>query len=207
MLASYIRKNQNDWDEYLPLVAQAYNTTISDATGMTPYFLMYGREMNMASEEHNETTNVEDFHEMVVRVKEIQQWYWSYAGERVVKNSENHNRVPAERLVYKPYAVGDFFYHRVVPKRAYKSVNEEKAEKISSKLQFRYVGPYMVTEVISPILYTAVIHGKTKRVHSLNMKPASTGRRKDKSKKGMHRSEESQQEEPRSRTSRGVMIL
>ena len=186
MLASYIKKNQNDWDEYLPLVSQAYNSVCNDATGFTPYFLMYGREMNMASEDHTESVNVDDFHDMVVRVKEIQQWYWNYVGERVVKNSENMTSrvIPVERLVYKPYVVGDFFYHRVVPKRAYKSVNEEKAEKISSKLQFRYVGPYMVTEVVSPVVYGATIHGKYKRVHSLNMKPASTGR-KDKSRRGL----------------------
>ncbi len=177
MLASYIKKNQTDWDEFLPLVAQAYNTTINSATGMTPYFLMYGREMNMASEEHTASVNVEDFHDMISRVKEIQQWYWAYAGSRVVKNSENTNRVPAERLAYKPYQVGDFFYHRVVPQRGHKNENEEKMQKISSKLQFRYVGPYMVDEVVSPIVYRTTVHGKTKRVHAINMKPASVGRK------------------------------
>jgi hypothetical protein len=173
MLQSYIQSNQLDWDEYLPLVAQAFNNTINDATGMTPFFLMFGHEMNMAAEEHIDEMEVEDFHETVRRHKEVQQWCWWYVGNRVVKNVETFNRVPAERLQFRPYRHGDFFYLRVVPKRVYRSEKDEKAHYISSKLQFRYTGPYMIHECISPVLYSSYIHGKLKRVHAINMKPAS----------------------------------
>eukprot|EP01034_Spumella_vulgaris_P021959 gene21959-28040_t len=173
MLQSYISANQQDWDEYLPHVAQAFNNTINSATGFSPYYLMFGTEMNMASEDHVVAMDVEDFHDLVRRTKEVQQWCWQYVGSRVVENSNHHNRVPRERLAFKPYNSGDFFFLRVVPKRLYKSENEEQAYHISAKLQFRYTGPYMVSEVISPVLYTASIHGKVKRVHAINMKPAS----------------------------------
>jgi hypothetical protein len=82
------------------------------------------------------------------------------------------NRPPLERLEFKPYEVGDFFYLRVVPKSTYKSKDEEEALKLSAKLQFRYCGPYMVTEVVLPILYKANIHGVVTTVHAVNMKPA-----------------------------------
>jgi hypothetical protein len=173
MLQSYINDNQQDWDEYLPHVAQAYNNTVNSATGMTPYYLMFGTEMNMASEEHTESMDAVDFHELVRRTKEVQQGCWQYVGDRVVDNSNRHNVVPRERLAFKPYEAGDYFYLRVVPKRFYKSENEEQAYQISAKLQFRYTGPYMVSAVISPVLYESQIHGKVKRVHAINMKPAS----------------------------------
>jgi hypothetical protein len=176
MLQSYIQSNQKDWDEYLPLVAQAFNNTVNDATGMTPFFLMFGHEMNMASEDHVDEMEVEDFHETVRRHKEVQQWCWWYVGNRVVKNVDKFNKVPVERLQFKPYKHGDFFYLRVVPKRVYKSEKDEKAHQISSKLQFRYTGPYMIHDVISTVLYSSYIHGKLKRVHAINMKPASRTR-------------------------------
>ena len=38
---------QDDWDTFLPTCQLMYNTTVSTATGYTPYFLMYGRECRM----------------------------------------------------------------------------------------------------------------------------------------------------------------
>eukprot|EP01034_Spumella_vulgaris_P022164 gene22164-28272_t len=179
MLQSYIHSNQQDWDDYLPLVAQAYNTTCNSATGFSPYFLMFGREMNMASEGHLEQMEVEDFHEMVRRTKEVQEWCWHYAGNKVSDNTVKFNRVPLERLPFKPYEAGDFFYLRVVPKRLYKNEMEEKAHQISAKLQFRYTGPYMVHEQLSPVLYSAYIHGKLKRCHAINMKPSAKSSKRE----------------------------
>ncbi len=61
---------------------------------------------------------------------------------------------------------------RVVPQRRYKSTADEEAQQISSKLQYRYVGPYMIHEVLMPVLYSAMIHGKLVTVHAINIKPA-----------------------------------
>ena len=155
MLQSYIESSQEDWDEHLPLVAQSYNNTINSATGFTPYFMMHGTEMSYPSEEHLEALDADDFHYMTQRSKEVMEWCWSYAGRRVVSNSEKANKVPAERLVFRPYEVGDFFFLRVVPKSTYKSKAEEEAIQVSSKLQFRYTGPYQVLKVLMPVLYQA----------------------------------------------------
>ena len=43
-LALYVRSQQVDWDIFLPSVVYAYNTSISETTGDTPFFLTYGRE-------------------------------------------------------------------------------------------------------------------------------------------------------------------
>ncbi len=173
MLQSYIADNQSDWDEYLPLVAQAYNNTINDATGFTPYFLLHGTEMNYPAEEHLAALDADEFHQLTYRSKEVMEWCWAYTGKRVVDNSTKLNKkVHPERLQFKPYVIGDWFYLRVVPKSTYKSKDEEEALQISSKLQFRYTGPYRVHEVLLPILYTAMIHGELRTVHALNMKPA-----------------------------------
>jgi hypothetical protein len=177
MLTAYVKENQEDWNEHLPLIAQMYNSTINSATGMTPYYLVHGTEMNNPTQEHIEEMSVDDYHQTVRRTKEIQQWCWTYAGSRGEQNKTNYNRIPAEKLEFVPYEVGDFFYTRVIPKRAPKNRKQEARLILSSSLQFRYAGPYIITEVISPILYKAVIHNKERIVHALNMKAANRKRK------------------------------
>lgn len=50
LLQGHIQKNETDGDEYR---TQGHYTTVNEATGMTPYWLMmmYGCEMTLASED------------------------------------------------------------------------------------------------------------------------------------------------------------
>ena len=36
--------NQRRWDDFLPVVSWAYNTTVNNTTGFTPFRAMFGRE-------------------------------------------------------------------------------------------------------------------------------------------------------------------
>ena len=44
VLRKFADKNQSDWDEFLPHAIYAYNTAEHEATGLTPYFMLYGIE-------------------------------------------------------------------------------------------------------------------------------------------------------------------
>ncbi|KIH61298.1 integrase core domain protein [Ancylostoma duodenale] len=44
MLSKFINIKQEDWDLFIPCVAFCYNTSVNEATGETPYFLMFGRD-------------------------------------------------------------------------------------------------------------------------------------------------------------------
>ncbi|KHJ88557.1 integrase core domain protein [Oesophagostomum dentatum] len=44
MLSKFINIKHEDWDLFLPCVSFCYNTSINEATGETPYFLMFGRD-------------------------------------------------------------------------------------------------------------------------------------------------------------------
>ena len=44
MLSSYCNAFQDNWDDYLAVVAHYYRTTYNDAIKMTPYQALYGRE-------------------------------------------------------------------------------------------------------------------------------------------------------------------
>jgi uncharacterized membrane protein len=47
MIRTYVNKKQDDWDELLPYLSFAYNTSVHASTGASPYFLLYGREATL----------------------------------------------------------------------------------------------------------------------------------------------------------------
>ena len=44
MLATTTRNHPFDWEDQLPIVCIAYNTSVQASTGYTPFFLMFSRE-------------------------------------------------------------------------------------------------------------------------------------------------------------------
>jgi len=48
LLGKTIEVHQKDWPQRLPYVVNAYNGCVQEATGFTPNFLMFGRELNVA---------------------------------------------------------------------------------------------------------------------------------------------------------------
>jgi len=40
----YVAKDQKDWDEYMPLVLFAHGTSVCEAIGDSPFYVLYGRE-------------------------------------------------------------------------------------------------------------------------------------------------------------------
>ena len=47
MLAKFVSHNPEEWDQYLPLVSLAYNTSVHESTKFTPCTVMFGREFNL----------------------------------------------------------------------------------------------------------------------------------------------------------------
>ena len=47
MLATAVSDRPFDWEDYLRPLCLAYNTSVHATTGSTPYFLMFGRQVNM----------------------------------------------------------------------------------------------------------------------------------------------------------------
>ena len=45
MLGHVVSESQRDWDVWVPMVMAAYRASMHEATGYSPNFLMYGREI------------------------------------------------------------------------------------------------------------------------------------------------------------------
>ena len=43
-LSMYVSKTQKDWDDFIPLVLFAHRTSVLEAIGDSPFYVLYGRE-------------------------------------------------------------------------------------------------------------------------------------------------------------------
>ena len=43
-LSMYVAKNQKDWDDFIPLILFAHRTSVLEAIGDSPFYVLYGRE-------------------------------------------------------------------------------------------------------------------------------------------------------------------
>ena len=48
MLGTLEEYQKSDWKAHVPSLVHAYNTTIHDSTGCSPYFIMFGRHPRLA---------------------------------------------------------------------------------------------------------------------------------------------------------------
>ena len=146
--------------------------------GYTPFYLMYGRESHdyISSRPTTTSTNsIEDnsIHEYITGLHQALKVAWYEASKQVLNNSDNFNKqhIPKE---FKQFEKGDWFFHSVMARNFYQEIQGKKKKKklLSPKLQYRFAGPFLVVEVYSPVLYTALIHGNLEKVHAINMKHA-----------------------------------
>jgi hypothetical protein len=42
---AFVNEHQNDWDEHLPYISMAYRAAEHETTGITPNYMMLGREV------------------------------------------------------------------------------------------------------------------------------------------------------------------
>jgi hypothetical protein len=82
MLAPYINSNQNNWDQYIPIVLLAYRTCEQSSTGHSPFELLYGREPRLGDlDNFNIGYEPSDF------IRNIH-WRWQVARENCLKQYE-----------------------------------------------------------------------------------------------------------------------
>ena len=154
------------------MVAHAYRTTVNEATGYTPFFLMRGVEARQPSDlwiaeyKHKEK-DLTDFTRGIVDV--LTHTWTHLAAQRTAARVKQ----PRERKQrdFRPYKLGEIFYYERHPKRHVRDPILQEKRKISSKLQPRWTGPNRVTGIITPVTYWGRMeNGRRQRVHALKMK-------------------------------------
>jgi len=136
MIAQFIEGEQESWDNPLPEITLAVNSSISDTTNFSPIFLMQGRDPRMPKALYEEKTRgngntPEDFTIKAAKIKEI--------FEFVKINAERAN-ADLRRREWRP-ALGSL----VLVKQHQLS---RGVDGFAAKLATKYDGPFRVLKFI-----------------------------------------------------------
>jgi hypothetical protein len=209
MLSAYVNVFQNDWDDYLAIVAHYYRTTVSTATGYTPYLMMYGRECRKPDElriqsmgrlSDEEGIFVTDY---VRGLSESMNLIWTMIGDNLEhKATQRNDRVNRSLKQISVFNVGDRVWLEQPPVTTFISQDDHEKYKVKKAFRPRFSGPYEVVKKISPITYVLNIGGQFKhhtidRMKAFKNRPRNVVKKKDLDKV-TKKSEVKEEEENRS---------
>lgn len=156
LLRCHLQERSKDWDEMLPLVADAYRKSEHSTTKFSPFQLVYGRHPVTQMNEHLENDlPTESYCSRLSDVmKRISQWH-----KEALENIQVAKRKTEKESAPGGYEVGDL----VMLRKHNVLVGQTR------KLSAYYDGPYEVVVVQRPD-YVIMINGKERRVHGANLK-------------------------------------
>ena len=166
MLATIVNDVGGGWEDHLPRICFAYNTSEQESTGFTPFYLMFGRQARIPLDLMFKTP--------VIEARSANHYAWTLrqslqdAYELVRKNlktaSYKQKDVYDERVHGKPYKVGDlvWLHNPAIPRG------------LSRKLYCPWTGPHKVVKKLGSVVYRIQdARGRRKRkvVHFNRLKP------------------------------------
>lgn len=146
MIAQLARNQHNKWDENLPEITLAINTSVSEATSYSPAYLVQGREPRLPKALYDEVvigtgTQVRKPEEKASELKEI----FINVRHHLAKAAQDQRRYyNLRRRPWKP-KVGDIVLARTHPL-------SNAVENFAAKLAPKYSGPYEVVSFKSPVI-------------------------------------------------------
>ena len=139
-LRIYCNFQQDDWTTHIPLAEFTYNNTVNTSTQMTPFFANHGhhplfdlsviRESVVPSAESRILQLKTIREDLIANLTSAQESYTHYA---------NRSRLPTPDL-----RIGDLVY---LDRR------HIKTSRPSSKLDYKKLGPFKISEVINPVTF------------------------------------------------------
>ena len=164
MLTTFAKGHRGDWDEHLPFVMLAYRSTVHESTGYMPNQMVFGREVTLPVDlMFGSPPQAGDMPACPVIYVE---WLraalendFEYARKNLRKSAERQKRFYDHKAREPLFKVGDWVY-RYYPPAA------------RAKFGSGWTGPYLVTKVISDLVYEIQLSRKSKPkvVHADDLK-------------------------------------
>ena len=145
MLAKAMSEGQTDWDRHLSAVTAAYNATVQESTGYSPYYILYGSEMRTPLEivaginpVDHEVSSVDEW---VDRKLQILSRAHNIVRENLGRAAERSKTYYDRRVKTKQFEEGQFVW----------VFNPRRYVHKSHKWTMMYYGPYRVEKVLSDV--------------------------------------------------------
>ena len=145
-------KEQTDWDEVIPFLTMAYRSTPQESTGMTPNFLMFGRELSLPVDvmigpcPEPQLSTLEYVQKMQKRLE----YAYKMAREQLKKSAERQGKLYDRRKTEDTYQLGDLVWY----------VSKIRKKGVAPKLQPKWRGPCVVVRQHSDVILEIQLSAK-----------------------------------------------
>ena len=154
MLRAYANYHRNDWDQHLVAAEIAYNNSQQSSTGFSPFFLNYGQHptlpiSNLASTRATNNPTANELIELLYRDLDTATNNLRQAQERQATYANRHRRDFTFKL-------GD---------RVLLSTANLRTDKQTPKLSPKFIGPFNIIRVVSPVTYELELPSSLSGIH------------------------------------------
>ena len=171
MIVSFIGKDHRSWNEHLSDFRFAYNTAFHSSLKTTPAFLNFVRDPkpinSLRKSKENIDSNIDSqaielWNDRMKKIQIMKDWVIKKLDKAYQKQSHNYN---LRRREVK-FSVGDLVLTR-------SRIQSSKEKQIAAKLNKKFVGPFRISKVLSPIVYQIIddVHNKITKAHVQDLKP------------------------------------
>ncbi|UYV84340.1 hypothetical protein LAZ67_X001895, partial [Cordylochernes scorpioides] len=145
MLSMYVNTDQKNWDEILPFITHAYNTTIQETTGYSLFFLMFGREPTSLLDDRNISVDIDkdDYDEYIKHHLDKINRTRKLVINNTIKTQERMKKNYDKKHMERSYEPGEL----VAVWTPIRKIG--KCEKLLRK----YFGPYRILKKLSNVNY------------------------------------------------------
>jgi len=154
-----------DWDKYLPELAFALHTSVSDATGFTPAYANFGRELRTPFDNHMqiEISKVKHLNDLSERLSIIHH----VVQDELEKSQTKHLKYYNAKAKSRSYKLGDLVWLKT-------HFLSDASKGITASLLKKREGPYQVSNIIANNIYNLVqleTGAKVNKVHVNELSP------------------------------------
>jgi len=159
LIAKAVDDAHRNWDELLPHLMRAYNTTVHDSTSFTPHFLMFGREMrtpiDIVLASKDDPSQWENYEEFVEHQRQLMRQAFQLVREHTKQCAERRKDRYALNVREMKFHEGDWVW-RYYPRNR---------PNLSPKWQKMYQGPFHIIKVVSPTCVTVQLKTGAKPIN------------------------------------------
>ena len=166
MLATVVNDFGGEWEDHLPRVCFAYNTSQQESTGFTPFYLMFGRQARIPLDIMYQTpvTEARNVSQYMWTLRKSLQDAYALARDNLQTASSRQKELYDGKIHGKPYKVGDLVWLH----------NPAMPRGQARKLYCPWTGPYKVVKMLSTVVYRIQdTRGRRRRkvIHFNRLKP------------------------------------
>jgi len=145
MLATMVNDHGSSWEDHLPKVCFAYNTSTHISTGYTPFYMNYGREAKIPADIIYGTPveQPQTHSQYASNLRQSLEKAYSQARNEMNTAAQRQKSLYDNKLHGEPYKVNDLVW----------LLNPAAPKEISRKLNSPWIGPFPVVKKLSDIVY------------------------------------------------------